>query len=244
MSTTKLSALACALLAAACNASETGNPVAERTMALRGRSTNDAIRLGTSADADVIVERAFVVLDDVRFEHGAQCDDGDERDADIPGPITVDLVADPAPLPLALEDDAYCRVRVRLTRAEDLPSGAPAELEDASIVLEGTLPSGTAFTIRSRREPEAEIRSRDEPFQLTQATSALILAFDIGLWLEGVDLEGAQADDDGAIHIDDDQNDDRLERFEENVERAMELFHDLDHDGTLDADDVPLASSE
>lgn len=240
----QLSALSGALLAVACTASETGNPVAERTMALRGRSSDASIQLGPARAAALTVARAFIVLDDVRFEHGAQCDDGDEREADIPGPIIVDLVADPAPLPLALEDAAYCRVRVRLDRAEDVPSGAPAALEDASIVLEGSLPGGAPFVIRSRREPEAEVRSRAEPFELTRATSALILAFDVGRWLEGVDLERAEASGDGVIRVDDDRNDDLLERFEDNVERAMELFDDRNRDGVLDDDDVPLASSD
>jgi hypothetical protein len=234
---TRVYGLACALAAFGCNASETGNPVAERTLALRGSLPSD--------DAGVTVDSVWIVLDDIRFEHGAECDNGEEREGDVPGPIVVDLVAEPAPFALALEDDAYCRVRVRFERADaDLPSGAPAELEDAALVLLGTRSDGTPIVVRSRREPEAEVRSRSEPFQLSEATPALILAFDVGRWLEGVELDDAELDDDGVIRIDDDNNDDQLERFEANVEAAMELFHDRDDDGHVDDGDSSLATSE
>jgi len=241
-----LAVLVAVALVASCTASETGNPVAERKMTLLARSSDDAVMLlDPVVDDGVSIEQAWIVLDDIRFESGAQCDDGDENEADIPGPIIVDLIDRPDPFELALPDAAYCRVRVRFDRAEALPAGAPSELEDAAIVLRGTRADGARFVIRSRREPEAEVRSRDEPFQLTHATASLILAFDIGRWLQGVDLEGAEPNADGVIQIDDDHDDDRLERFETNVEAAMDLFDDHDHDGSLDddEDDNPLASS-
>lgn len=231
--------LSCVLALAGCSASETGNPVGGRTLQLLARSSDPVV--GVGEDAELRVDAAWVVLDDIRFESAAQCDSGETREADIDGPIIVDLVQRPEPLPLALEDTAYCRVRVKQDRAERVPNGAPEELEDASIVVTGTRRDGTPFVIRTRREREAELRSESEPFELDAATNALILAFDVGKWLEGVELDTAEPNDEGVIRIDDDNDDDRLERFEENVEAALELFRDRDEDGALDPDDDPLA---
>jgi hypothetical protein len=236
-----LAMLLCVLAVAGCSASETGNPLSGRTLTLRARSSDPVVGIGAGADAALRVEAAWVVLDDIRFESAAQCDSGETREADIEGPIIVDLVQRPEPLALALQDTAYCRVRVPLDRAERVPSGAPQELQDASIVVMGRRADGARFSIRTRREREAELRSDAAPFEIDDATAALILAFDVGQWLAGVDVEGAEPDEAGVVRIDDDNEDDRLERFEENVEAALELFHDRDEDGALDDDDDPLA---
>ena len=50
-----------------------------------------------------------------------------------------------------------------------------------------------------------------------------------------MDLEGAEQQDDGVIVIDDDRERSQLERFEENVESAMELFRDQDEDDSTTA---------
>jgi len=230
----------------ACNATETGNPVAEHRLALTARSSSDTVALGSAAPgAGLSVDEAWVVIGDIRFVQSADCDSGPEQQADVPGPQVLELIAQPAPIAFAVDEAAYCRVRVPLDRAEALDGAVPAELDDHAILIRGTRAAdGVAFVLRSRQTREADIRSRDEPFTLERTSADLILAFDVGRWLEGVEIESASTGADGVVRIDDDSQRDRLDVFEENVEAAMELFRDDDGDGRLDAveSDTPLAS--
>lgn len=237
--------LACWVLSGGCAATETGNPVAAQRMALTARSSADAVALGMPSAGELSIREAWVVLGDIRFVQSTACDRSAEQQVDISGPIVVDLVGQPEVLEFEVEQARYCRVRVPLERADDeVADGAPGALADHAILIRGTTAAGTAFVIRSRRTREADIRSRAEPFSLAEGDASLILAFDVGRWFDGVQLDGAEVQDDGVIWIDDEYERDRLERFEENVESAMELFRDHDDDEQLDEAEaaVPLAT--
>ncbi|MDD9945235.1 MAG: hypothetical protein OXU20_29600 [Myxococcales bacterium] len=228
-----------------CAATETGNPVAMQRLALTAVSSAAQVQLEPGGNAEVLVEEAWIVLGDVRFIPGNDCDSGhdDAGRVDISGPTVVELLSDPAPLSFEVEDREYCRVRLPLERADEVPRSAPEALEDHAVVLIGSLADGTPFEVRSRDKREAEVRSRSEPFRLGGAEAGLLLAFDVGRWLEGLDLAGAEDDGDGRIVIDDDDNRDLLDQFEQNMREALELFRDLDEDGQLDDDERsnPLA---
>lgn len=234
------------LLLAGCAATETGNPVAEQRLALTAISSAPAVQLDSDDSAEVVVEEAWIVLGDVRFIPGTGCESGTNEAGriDIPGPGAVDLVSDPERLVFALEDQGYCRVRLPLERADALPAGAPEALEDHAFVLIARLADGTPLEVRSRDKREAEVRSRTEPFRLGDAEASLVLAFDVGRWLDGIELESATRDDDGRIVIDDDDNRELLDEIEANMRESLELFRDLDDDGRLDDNErsVPLAT--
>ena len=238
--------VAALVLMAGCAATETGNPVAEQRLALTAVSSAPAVQLDAGDGAEIVVREAWVVLGDVRFIPGSDCDSGDDDEGriDVPGPTVVELVAAPEPFVFDLEDRDYCRVRVPLERADEVPGAAPEALEDHAIVLLGSLADGTELEVRSRDKREAEVRSRTEPFRLGDAEASLLLAFDVGRWLDGLDLESAARDDDGRIVIDDDDNGELLDQLEENMREALELFRDLDDDGRLDDDErsTPLAT--
>jgi hypothetical protein len=243
MTRLRAAAVVGACVLAACTATETGNPVGEQRLALTARSTDQGVALGNdAASGRVRVDEAWVVLGDIRFVQSARCDSGPEQQAEIPGPRIVDLVAHPLPIEFAADATSYCRVRVPLDRAEG-DEGAPAALDDHAILIRGERADGTPFELRSRQKREADIRARGEPFTLADGGDALILAFDVGRWLSGVDLDGADTDSDGVIRIDEDHERDRLDVFEENVEAAMELFRDGNGNGRLDdgEPDSPLA---
>jgi hypothetical protein len=236
----KRTLLSAGVLAAAlsgCDATETGNPITQQTLALTARSSSDDVSLGDDSDASLRVESAWILLGDMRFVKSADCDRGSASRVDVEGPQALELVDNRDALDLELEAARYCRVRVRLEKAKDV-SGAPAELEDHSIVLRGTRADDREFVVRSRRNFDLDLRSRGDGFDLTGARGAMILAFDVATWLEGVDLEGAEPSSNGAIEIDEQSDRTRLGAFEDNVKEAMELFRDRDRDSKLDDDDL------
>jgi hypothetical protein len=145
---------------------------------------------------------------------------------------------------LNLSGDDYCRLRVPLDRANDpLPAGAPADLENHSIVVLGARSDGTPFHLAADVRREVDVRSRDEPFSVRSDANALLLTFDVSVWFAGVDLDAAEVAG-GEIAIDDSENGELLDAFEENVERAIALYRDANRNGDLDPDEddaVPLA---
>lgn len=237
--TLRLHTLAGLLAAAAlsgCNATETGNPVTQQMLSLTARSSSEEVSTRDEGAA-LTVSSAWIVLGDMRFVKSADCDRGAASRVDVEGPLAIDLVAAGEPVEFDLDSGSYCRVRVRLEKAKDV-AGAPAELEDQSIVLHGTRADGTPFVVKSRRNYDLELRARGGGFSLEAARGGMILAFDVATWLEGVDIEGAAASDTGMIEIDADHDRARLDVFEDNVKQAMELFRDRDRDARLDDDEL------
>jgi hypothetical protein len=238
MSTLRLVVMvALAVIATACTVTETGNPPFAGQMALTADTSDpDVVGLGGGTGA-AIVEEAWVGIGDIRFVRAVVCDAPGETEVDVPGPVIAELVAEPAVVSVELAGDDYCRVRVPLDRVGALPSGAPPDLVDRSVVLLGRRSDGTPFRIASRIERESDVRSRGAPFELSEGLRAVVLAFDLALWLEDVDLGTATVDADGTIRVDDDTNRDLLDAFEASAERALRLFRDTDQDGVLDPED-------
>lgn len=228
-------ALALAPVWAAC-VTETGNP--ELDVQLRASATSSTARVAVSAPA-LTVDAAWVVIDDVRLVEGELCDAAGEVEHTAVGPFETDLLAaSPAAITIPAQATDYCRLRVRLDKADGVDA-APAGLDDHSVYLAGSRADGARFEIRSRSGFEVDLRSRGEPFPLAEGADQLLLAFDLGAWLAPVDLEGATPED-GVIRVDEDHERDLLDAFEAGVEAAMELYSD-GGDGRLDDDDALLA---
>jgi hypothetical protein len=237
----------CAALLIDCTATETGNPVAEQHMSLTARSSEDDITLRMRADEPrTYVKQAWIVVGDVRFVQEKACETP-PKEADIPGPVTIELVWKPKALDFAVEDTDYCRVVFPLRRAKAPLGDAPPELEDHSIFIKGERADMTPFQIRSRITSEADIRApKNKPFRVKDAESALIIGFDLGMWLKDIDLDALEPNADGTILIDEDHEQESLAAFEKRVNEAMELFRDHDDDGALDASEekAPIASGK
>lgn len=157
---------------------------------------------------------------------------------------TPDLIADlalgPVELPFASPDAGYNRVEVRPRTGRSRPPGAPAELEDASVVIDGLRSDGVPFRILSDTEEEIVLTGA---FQLGGDHSALALGFDLGTWFDGIDLDGAVVGGDGTIAISRDDNRDLLDRFEQNLAASVALVDDSNGDGFVDDDEPVLSSS-
>ena len=221
-----------AVVAAGCG-TEIGNP--ELNLAALARTTQPD-DVGIEEGPGIAVDEAVVTLRDVKFDTSEVCDSGQERESEIEGPWTVDLVAVDA-LPVALEGRSFCRVRLRLDRAD---GGA---LDDVSVRIAGRRADDVPFVIESRDTPDLDLRARGaDTFTLDADAQELLLAFDVARWLD-IDLDGLTPETDGTIRIDDDTNRDTLDAFDEALEDSLELFEDLEGDRSIDDDDAALATA-
>jgi hypothetical protein len=210
-----------ALLLTACGGpgaiTETGNP--EMQMRYEARTADpDRVSIDGGAATAIALDEVTISVGDVRFVEGDACDTSAEIEHDAPG-LTADLLLDPEPVVFTLPATAYCRVRVRLDRAD--------ALDDAAIRVHGTRADGTPVTLVSRATPEVDVRSRGTPFALSEARDRLALAFGVDAWFAGLDLDGADPTG-GEVVIDEDHNEDLLDAFDDGVEAALALYDEVD----------------
>lgn len=221
---------------AACGGGGTdvGNPVDLGVHGFNPRAPGATARL---ANGDVEVEAAWLVVSDLRLRVAPACeDDGEAR---IQDDVLVDLLADEIPaalreLPIA--PGPYCRLELDWHAGAEL-ADAPADLDDAALLVSGSLADDTPFVIRSRHDGGLRLDARDGAFDVTAGQPALFVGLDLMAWLAAVDFDAAVIGDDGVILIDDDNNRDQLDAFEAGLDAAARLFRDQDGDGTLGDDE-------
>lgn len=178
---------------------------------------------------EVLVDEAVIAVERIRLRPADDCEGGAE--IELAGPFALDLF-DPGGSPeladLPLGARAWCRIEMTWHRDE---------ATDTAIRVAGSA-AGDRFEIRSRRNDELRIEALDETgFRLGEAAAALFVAFDMELWLDGVDLASAERGEDGAIAVSEQENRDLLEQFEGNAESATRLYADADGDGSLGEDE-------
>jgi hypothetical protein len=223
----KLSTLL-AFVALGCSGTETGNPgKSTAALELDGHSTNPEVVLGPDA-AGVRIESAWL-----RVATLAQtaCDSG--RVDVLARDLAVDLLAQDQDLPeLQLAEPALCALELSLAAAEQDPS---------TIVLSGLRGDDAPFVIAS----PALLAITLQPPAPLESTSheALLLSFDVSLWLEGTDLAGVALDTDGVARIDGSLHPATVMTFNARIAPSAGLYPDFDADGDLDPDEqqAPLA---
>jgi len=173
---------------------------------------------------EVVVDQASIAVERIRLRPADDCEGGAE--IELAGPFTLDLLDPEGLAGLPLDAEAWCRIEMTWHRDE---------ATNTAIRVAGNA-AGDRFEIRSRRNDELRIEALDAGgFTVDQA--ALFVAFDMAIWLDGVDLAGAERAQDGSIAVSEESNRDLLERFEGNVESASRLFADGDGDGALGDDE-------
>src|SRR5688500_4233465 len=213
--------LAAFAVATACTGTDVGNP---------------RVELGLTAyNAGAEVQAAWMVVERIRLRPASDCEGGAE--VEVEGPLVIDLLAASPLAGIELEAGAYCRLEVEWQTLDGAPpADAPTELAGAAIVVTG--PAEGGFVIRSERNDELRLEAGGDGFTLDEATGALFVAFDLAVWLDGIDFTSAEVGADGIIHIDDQDNSDLLDIFDDNVGDAADLFDDDDGDGSLDEDEL------
>jgi len=218
-----------------CTGTETGSPSFEGELSYDAYSSEPAVASLREGEQGAVVAQAWLVLGDVTFVDNNHCAEPEaaEGHADGLGPGD-HAPADGARKRFWLPIGQYCGLRVPLERAGEgeLPEGAPEELREHSIVLSGELPErdGTPFLIASAQRGTLELMADDSSFELGPDSARVLLAFDLAVWLDGVDLAGAEPDADGRVVISDSSHPELLEQFDQNVRDGIDVF--LDPDGT------------
>lgn len=233
-----LAALGCA----GCEGTETGNPFQVELRADAHSSDPDAVAVAEGGA--VVVTEAWLALGPVRIAPTFDCVGTVAEESAEFG--TADHAAGGAVLAtFQVTEGGYCRLFVPFEpAAAPLPAGAPPELEGSSVVISGEVTaSGTPFRIVSTLEREVDVQSVDRGFALGPDQPGLFLGFDVATWLGGVDLAGAELDGEGVAVIDQAQNADLLAAFEAALAAGVELYRDVDRDGSVDPPDDELLAT-
>ena len=232
----------------ACTGTETGNPSFEGELSYDAYSSEPARAALREGEQGAVIEQAWLVLGDVTFVDNNHCAEPARAEGHADG-----LGAgDHAPLDGArtrfwLAIGQYCGLRLPFERAgkRGLPKGAPPELSGHSIVLAGRLPEreDMPFLIASKLERTVELLPASS-FELGPDDARLLLGFDLGAWLEGVELDAIAPDEDGRVLITADTQPDLIERFEDNVAAGVGVYFDPDATGMIDDAGERIAQGE
>lgn len=232
-------AAAAAIGCAGCAGTETGNPFQVELRADAHSSDPAAVAVGQGGAVEV--DEAWLALDPIVWFPSFDCVGTVASDAADFG--TADHAAAGAVLEaFELPEGEYCRALLPFVPAGGpLPAGAPPELAGSSIVITGeVVATGTRFRLVSRLERTVDIRMVGDGFELDADRPGLFLGFDVATWFAAVDLAGAELDGDGVAVIDDSSNPELLTAFEGDLAAGVELYRDLDQDGSVDPPDDEL----
>lgn len=229
-----------ALLVLSCTGTDVGNPVVDMDFALydSSESTSTAKARFSVAAAGLVVDTAWVTVERIRLRPADDCDGGAQDE--FIGPFVVDMLAPGAPPALSdleVSSTSFCRVEFRWDASDVADAAAPAELVNASILLEGRRGDGTRFVLRSERGDEMRLDARNGSFTIDDLTNALFVTFDVQDLFDGVDIDSADVGDDNTIRIEDGNNEDLLRVFDDNLADVAKLFDDKDGDGELDPEE-------
>jgi hypothetical protein len=218
-------AVVIALGVGACTGTETGNPNAGPMSDLRFVVTDTPV----SSDPAPTVEEAYL---GVRSLVALACDSGSTV---LGGPTTVDLIPSPSAA-VSVPEASCCGIAVELEPQSIGPEGAT---ESASILIRGTVRDGVPFVLSSSTSHTLTL-SPTEPPLLIDSDSSWLLSVDVGVWFSGLGLSDLQSGADG-IRIDSESYPEVLTAAEERLGMAVALRRDLDGDGQVDPEDVPVA---
>lgn len=219
-----------ALGVCACAGTETGNPGRQAQLAISARSSDETKVTLNDVESELRVDSALISLANISL---VSCS-GDEI-ARLPATV-VDL-KEPDSTPFAFETTSATACELVFDVMPPADDSGP--LGNYSLVIGGARADGTPFQVNSRFETHITLSS-GEPFEV----GSLILAFDVAVWLDPVEVHGAVLHEDVA-QIDDQANPEILAAIELRTAISAELFVDADADGHLDADEsVPVASAQ
>lgn len=230
-----------------CAGTETGNPPVDGTLgydAYSSQPTQVALR-SAEDDAPVVVDAAWLVLGDVRFDRPEHCGQHGSAHVDVPGLGAGDHAGTQAPATqVEFTSGRYCAVRVALQLPKQAPAGAPAELAGHSILITGRA-EGRAFRVASALATPWMLSASDPAgFELDDALSGVLLGFDVNAWLADVRWADVPLDGSGTRIVDAERAPELSAAFDAHVVQGVKLFRDRDGDGLLDDEREELAQPQ
>ncbi len=215
--------LVVALVLLGCSGTETGNPgKSTAALSLGVTSSSPDVTIGSGASG-VRVEGAWVSFSRIAST-GCPASHGGE----LAPAFAVDLLdPDTALLDLDLGDQPLCGLELELA-----PAPMPAAPTTSSIALSGVRVDDAPFVITTPAtlpialQTTAEIDPGQHP--------ALLLGFDLAVWLSGTDLAGVPLNPEGVAQLDGHADPAAVATFEAQVVLGAALYSDTDADGVLD----------
>jgi hypothetical protein len=189
------------------------------------------------------IDELWMVVDRIRLRPGDTCSGGDTA-IDIRGPLVADLVGDgliggPASFPIV--PGPFCRFHLGFQKLDPqaVPTGAPADLANLSILVKGARSDGVLFSVEADFGEEFDVDAKSGSFALPAGPSPLLVAFDLASWMTALDLESLSG---SPIVVSPDVNKDRLDALDTAVQTSEHLFHDENGDGKLSPDEETAAN--
>ncbi|HEV8244681.1 MAG TPA: hypothetical protein VGP93_02900 [Polyangiaceae bacterium] len=211
-----------------CSGTETGNPSATSSLALVAQASDPSVAaLGTGSG--VRVASAWLEVSQITT---SACGGTQQGEQVLASNFAVEVVSGAGNAPALAQTQAFCQVSVQAAAGGVPPTGAPAELASAAMVVSGTRADGVPFTITSSSTPAVSLlaSSAIEPSRY----AALLFAFDVSVWFSATDLQAVPLDAHGIALLDGVSHPATLGGFDTQVALSAALFEDTDENGQLD----------
>lgn len=195
------------------------------------------------------IDEVWIAVERLRLTPGTTCEESNDP-VQAEGPLVADLLAqglvgiDPPEAMVKAGD--YCRLQLDLheLQADERPSGAPADLVGAALLMRGTRADGVPFMVKTKTSVEFRLRAKDTAFHI-EGGVPFIIGFELSSMVASLDLGTLTGP---SIVIDEATNTDRLDAFNEALKTSPRLFVDEDEDGDLSSgesdDSKELAKGE
>jgi hypothetical protein len=195
----------------------------------------------------VSLDQAWIAIKEIEFEESEVAGESESEDSndstEFKGPYVIDLLSDsPSPIDTSsIASKMYKRLKMKLHEVEDLPVGAPEEMQGRSILLKGFV-GVHAFTYKPKDSTEFEISG---PNGVTpDATANLLVNFRFSEMIAKIDMSAITADteisDEHRVPASnpcpsiDPSAEDLFKCFREGIEQSARMGKDDDGDGELE----------
>jgi hypothetical protein len=219
----------CAVPAAACTGSETGNPSGAK-LQLGLQSSDDSIASELATPGSIHVEQLWLSLESVGL---LGCDASATETAINPAPLSGDLAQ--GVVAGVVPSGDYCGAHLRLTPLDfAAPAGTP--VLPTAVAVRGTRADGVPFAVLSATPLDVTLPGA--VFTVSEQEQ-LLLAFDVSGWLRANVLDAATVAN-GTALLDGRQHPVLTATFDSQV--TVSLHHDENGNGAVDAAEAPLAA--
>lgn len=220
-----------------------------RVQVVMKTSTGDAVTLKSAKASPLNLDKLFINISEIEFDISDDMEDvlsGNNTtfsDIELRGPFPINLLSEEASNGLVLlttnvPNGIYEEIEFEF----DIYKGDENEFQDlrgSTIYAEGTFAMGdvnTPFVIKSDEELEIELEYEDGGLVLDGNNSKVFIDLNLNMlvenWIQSASLDFAKAtiEEDGSILIDEDTNEELLDKFEDAIEDAFEAIEDDDDD--------------
>ena len=220
--------------AVGCFGTDTGNPPVAASLLVR---SSDPMVVVAPASAEVVIERAWISIGDVRAVLGDACDHvSASYDTDVVGEVIDGIVL------TGLPAGRTCGVHLVPAVVLEVPVAAPEGLLDRSFFVEGRLADGTPFELSTEHAAGLDVIA-SSGFDLVEGAGVLVV-FDVARWVAGLDLASIPIGADGVARVGPGTPD--IAAFGAGFVGSVELYLDAGGDGAFGPAEVaagPIAQS-